>query len=317
MVGADVRQAAHVHHLKMGRHKNVVEGPAQQRVVSVEGGHQAAAHARVEQARHAPEQLGRVRPGHVVHIAEHDGGLVAAVYLFAHEQQFRVALGAGFRFLRGRWLGMQPVEAHPGFAVGQLHVGVQRGNVIVEQVLYLIGLQGQAREKEQAIGVVEGLVAGIRVGCFEGAQLLVPPLVGFHGHDDVGVGFLQRGQGQRALSVVLQHVHHGQAELGVGVVGAGAIGHGLAHQRRVGHNARHLIRPRAGQQHQKTQLPRPTAGLAQREPGRQREHNAQHNLQARKVEHPNPPDGVAQQRQQRGHERQPANAPGEPAGRQQ
>ena len=311
MVGAHVRQAAHVDHLEMGRHEYVVEGPAQQRVIGVEGGHQAPAHARVEQARHAPKQLGGVRPGHVVHVAKHDGGLVAAVDFLAHQQQLGVALGAGFGFLgRGR-LGVQAVEAHPGAAVGQLHVGVQRGNIVVEQVRNAGLFEGQAGEEKQAVGVVEGLVAGVGVRFFEGAQLLVPPGIGFHGHDYVGVGGAHSSQRQRALAVVLQHVHHRNAELGTRAGSAGAVGHVLAHQWRVGHDARDLVDGRASQRYQKQLLRQAVAGLPQRQAGGQRKHQGQHNLQAGEVAHANPPRGVAQQGYQRGQQpRSPQNPRG-------
>ena len=258
-----------------------------------------------------------MRPGHVVHVAEHDGGFVAAGHFLTHQQQLGIAPGAGFGLLGGRGLGVQAVEAHPGFAIGQLHMGVQRGNIVVELVFYLAAFERQAREKQQTVGVVEGLVAGVGVGFFERTQLLVPPLVGFDGHYHVGVGGAYGIEGQPALAVVLQHVHHREAEFGIGIVGAGAVGHSLAHQRRVRHNAQELVHGRAGQQDFKNPLGLSCAEAASQQHFRAERHQQpEHDLQAWEIADPNPPSGAANQGQQRGNQGNATNQPNQPlAGR--
>ncbi len=181
---------------------------------------------------------------------------------------------------------------------------MQAGHIVVDEVLDFATIQWQARKEQQAVGIVEGLVAGMWVGLLHRPELLVPPLIGFHGHNDVGISLAQYLQRLLALLIVLQHIHHHQAQVGL-AIGACTIAYLLGGQRSVGHDAVALIERG---HHQATQQRWQPVSVFQRLiPVQQHArhyhpHQHAHNLEARKIEYPNPPGRLAQQGQQGGYQ---------------
>ena len=304
-------EAAQVLQAEVGRVKHVVEGPAQQLVVGVEGGQQPPSDARVEQPRESPEQLGSVRPGHVVEVAGHNGGPVVVLNDFAHHQQLGIAAGAGFRLLRGRRLGVQEVQVDDDPA-GQPRAAVKRRDVGVENVANLRLKQRQARKHQHAVGVGQRGVAGVGVVLPDALQLAQPPVVGFEGQHDVGGEVADVAQAARSVAVVHQHVGHHQAEVKIVFLGrAAGVGHLLAVQRRIGPHPAELVAHRHGQAHHKQAVAEAARrGQAQRRAKAQQQ--AGHDLQAREIKDANPPRRLAEDGQQRGEQPRPAQPPHQP-----
>ena len=100
VIGAEGFHARHAHHTEMLAMEEVIQRPAQQGNVGVEGIEHATAHAGVQQAGQLAEQARGARPGHVVEVAGDDHRLLAVGDAARHLMVDPVALRAHQGFAR-------------------------------------------------------------------------------------------------------------------------------------------------------------------------------------------------------------------------
>ena len=308
MIRAECGQPREADHAEMRAVKQVVERPAQERVVGVKSVVHAAAHARVEQPADLAKQPRGGRPRHVVEVARDDDRRVAFAlgHALGHRDQLGVALGGGVVLGRARWLRVHAVQAHAAARAQHQH-GVHRGRVVLDQKLHPAVFERQARVEEHAVEVVERALHGVGIVALEGVEPALPPGVGLQRDQHIGAGALDDGQQRVGIAVGHEHVDAHDRQALARLCRVERL-HFPAPERGVRQDPPRLVE-QAGQRG-RSEPPGAGLGAVEQEPLRRQQQQGEDGvLQAREILPAHPPDFVAPQRQQRerdqqGHQRE-------------
>ena len=86
--------------------KNMVDRKSEQLAARRPSGKLASAHARIEQPGITTKDPSRVRPSHVVEVADYNYGMIGITHLLRDDHQFAIPLHSVLD-LGDRWFGMK------------------------------------------------------------------------------------------------------------------------------------------------------------------------------------------------------------------
>src|SRR5690606_2589459 len=132
VIRADVRQAPDAGQGEMAAVEDMVQRPAQEPVVGMEGVEHAPADTGVEKTADLAEQAGGGGPGDIVQIAGDDDRRMAVLDAPCHQQQLHIALGGFVILRRAWWCRVQEVHLNR-VAAGQLDQGMDGRHVLLYQ----------------------------------------------------------------------------------------------------------------------------------------------------------------------------------------
>src|SRR5688572_2728947 len=148
----------------------MVERPAQQRIVGVEGWIETATDAWVARPRHLAEQPRSARPGDVVEIAHDDRRAAIVAHHTANLNKLGIALAA---VVAGVWrLGMYSVD-HDFLPTAQPYLDVSRGDARLKQVRDG-PFHRQARHQEYPVSIWDNFRYSKAIVCGERRDSLFP-----------------------------------------------------------------------------------------------------------------------------------------------
>ena len=125
MVGTAIGQACDTVQGEMVGNKNMIQRPAQKKIVCMKRTEKPSPNSGVKQAANPAEEPRSVRSGHIVQVARHNHRSLLLPDFPAHQQQFGIAFG-GADVFDGAVVWLIPV-----FSAGYLHP-VQKGIEIDE-----------------------------------------------------------------------------------------------------------------------------------------------------------------------------------------
>ena len=282
MVRPDSLADAHVAKQEFLGHEKVIERPAKPGVIGREGSISASANTRIEEAANLLEQTGRVRPCHIVEVADGKHGHRQCSGLLCSHDDFRVTFLCVL--VHGWRARVEPNHAKRALAGPECRD--DRRCVCLREVLDGRIAHRQAGGEHDAIGVVQRTVDLARIGLHDRCHGIGPRLVGFHQEEHVRIDAADQVGSALVFPIGLKHVEREEREASVAVIflrqGARDF---VSCERRIGINAVYLPDAQACQDER---YPWPPSAIKKPQCSTQYDHRNQ-DLDPREIPDPDPP----------------------------